>query len=180
MRSATEEEKNGTVQVFGLPLFSLFLNVPPGPPIKTNMAMGRTLLEITGTGTVCKWVPSEKQAEILNTVPNNRIMQKLESHAIKHKTIFRRYSKKRMARFSFFIFCVLSTWHRNQSINRRGTSILAETSATNHIISLRDESLSVLWIRIRKDPKLFAGSGSVTRGYGSGSGFGSEAGLKSY
>jgi hypothetical protein len=37
---------------------------------------------------------------------------------------------------------------------------------------------SVLWIRIRKDPKLFAGSGSVTRGYGSG--FGSETGLKSY
>jgi hypothetical protein len=34
----------------------------------------------------------------------------------------------------------------------------------------------VLWIRnrIRKDPKLFAGSGSVTRGYGSGS----ETGLK--
>jgi hypothetical protein len=28
--------------------------------------------------------------------------------------------------------------------------------------------LAVLWIRIRKDPKLFAGSGSVTRGYGSG------------
>jgi hypothetical protein len=37
---------------------------------------------------------------------------------------------------------------------------------------------SVLWIRIRKDPKLFAGSGSVTRGYGSG--FGSETGLKFY
>jgi hypothetical protein len=36
----------------------------------------------------------------------------------------------------------------------------------------------VLWIRIRKDPKLFAGSGSVTRGYGSG--FGSETGLESY
>jgi hypothetical protein len=41
---------------------------------------------------------------------------------------------------------------------------------------------TVLWIRIqiriRKDPKLFAGSrsGSVTRGYGSGS----ETGLKSY
>jgi hypothetical protein len=35
---------------------------------------------------------------------------------------------------------------------------------------------AVLWIRIRKDPKLFAGSGSVTRGYG----FGSETGLKSY
>jgi hypothetical protein len=29
---------------------------------------------------------------------------------------------------------------------------------------------AVLWIRIRKDPKLFAGSGSVTRGFGSGSG----------
>jgi hypothetical protein len=38
--------------------------------------------------------------------------------------------------------------------------------------------LPVLWIRIRKDPKLFAGSGSVTRGYGSG--FGSETGLESY
>jgi hypothetical protein len=37
---------------------------------------------------------------------------------------------------------------------------------------------TVLWIRIRKDLKLFAGSGSVTRGYGSG--FGSETGLKSY
>jgi hypothetical protein len=33
-----------------------------------------------------------------------------------------------------------------------------------------------LWIRIRKEPKLFAGSGSVPRGYGSGS----ETGLKSY
>jgi hypothetical protein len=31
-----------------------------------------------------------------------------------------------------------------------------------------------------KDPKLFAGSGSVTRGYGSGSGFGSETRLESY
>jgi hypothetical protein len=32
--------------------------------------------------------------------------------------------------------------------------------------------LAVLWIRIRirKDPKLFVGSGSVTRGFGSGSG----------
>jgi hypothetical protein len=45
----------------------------------------------------------------------------------------------------------------------------------------------VLWIRIRKDPKLLAGSGSgsVTRGYGSGSvtrsyGSGSETGFKSY
>jgi hypothetical protein len=42
----------------------------------------------------------------------------------------------------------------------------------------------VLWIRIqiriRKDPKLFAESGSVSRGYGSGSGFGSETGLKAY
>jgi hypothetical protein len=28
----------------------------------------------------------------------------------------------------------------------------------------------VFFIRIRKDPKLFAGFGSVTRGYGSGSG----------
>jgi hypothetical protein len=28
---------------------------------------------------------------------------------------------------------------------------------------------AVLWIRIRKDPKLFAGSRSLTRGYGSGS-----------
>jgi hypothetical protein len=40
--------------------------------------------------------------------------------------------------------------------------------------------LTVLWIRIqiriRKDPKLFAGSGSVTRGYGSGS----ETEIKSY
>jgi hypothetical protein len=35
-----------------------------------------------------------------------------------------------------------------------------------------------IWIRIRKDPKLFAGFGSVTRGYGSG--FGSKTGLKSY
>jgi hypothetical protein len=35
--------------------------------------------------------------------------------------------------------------------------------------------VSVLWIRIRKDPKLFAGSGSLTRGYGSG--FVSETGL---
>jgi hypothetical protein len=34
----------------------------------------------------------------------------------------------------------------------------------------------VLWIRIRKDPKLFAGSGSVTRGYGSES----ETGHESY
>jgi hypothetical protein len=36
------------------------------------------------------------------------------------------------------------------------------------------------FIRIRKAPKLLAGSGSgfVTRGYGSGSGFGSETGLK--
>jgi hypothetical protein len=33
---------------------------------------------------------------------------------------------------------------------------------------------------IDPDPKLFAGSGSVTRGYGSGAGFGSETGLKSY
>jgi hypothetical protein len=33
---------------------------------------------------------------------------------------------------------------------------------------------TVLWIRIRKDPKLFAGSGSVNRGYESGSDFGSE------
>jgi hypothetical protein len=44
--------------------------------------------------------------------------------------------------------------------------------------------IPVLWIRIRirKDPKRFAGSGSgsVTRGYGSGSRFGSETGLKSY
>jgi alpha-tubulin suppressor-like RCC1 family protein len=39
---------------------------------------------------------------------------------------------------------------------------------------------AVLWIRIRKDPKLFAGSGSVTRSYGSGSGLGSDTGLKSY
>jgi hypothetical protein len=41
---------------------------------------------------------------------------------------------------------------------------------------------TVLWIQIqiRKDPKLFAGSGSVpvTRGYGSGSGIGFETGLK--
>jgi hypothetical protein len=35
--------------------------------------------------------------------------------------------------------------------------------------------IPVLWIQIRKDPKLFAGFGSVTRGYGSG--FGSETGL---
>jgi hypothetical protein len=39
---------------------------------------------------------------------------------------------------------------------------------------------TMLFIRIRKDPKLFAGSGSVTQGYGSRSGFGSETGLKSY
>jgi hypothetical protein len=37
-------------------------------------------------------------------------------------------------------------------------------------------SATVLWIRIRKDPKLFAGSGSGTRGYGSGS----ETGLEPY
>jgi hypothetical protein len=39
---------------------------------------------------------------------------------------------------------------------------------------------AVLWIRnrIRKDPKLFAGTGSGTRGYGSGSGFGSGTGLE--
>jgi hypothetical protein len=38
----------------------------------------------------------------------------------------------------------------------------------------------VLWIRIRKDPKLFAGckTGSVTQGYGFGSG--SRAGLETY
>jgi hypothetical protein len=45
-----------------------------------------------------------------------------------------------------------------------------------------EKMLTVLWIRIwiRKDPKLFAGSRSVpvTKGYGSGSGFGSETGLK--
>jgi hypothetical protein len=39
-------------------------------------------------------------------------------------------------------------------------------------------SQPLLWIRIGKDPKLFAGFGSVTRDYGSG--FGSETGLKSY
>jgi hypothetical protein len=51
------------------------------------------------------------------------------------------------------------------------TSPLSFSSAT---------SVMVLWIliRIRKDPKLLAGSGSVTRGYGSG--FGSETGLKPY
>jgi hypothetical protein len=37
---------------------------------------------------------------------------------------------------------------------------------------------TVLWIRTRKDPKLFAGSGSVTQGHGSG--FGSETGLKNF
>jgi hypothetical protein len=54
-------------------------------------------------------------------------------------------------------------------------SVLYQLSSQLYITLL---ACAVLWIQIRKDPKLFAGSGTVTRGYGSG--FGSETGFKSY
>jgi hypothetical protein len=53
-------------------------------------------------------------------------------------------------------------------------------SKTRQIVGAGSGSEKMLWIRIRKDPKLFAGSryGFGTQGYGSGSGSGTE--LKSY
>jgi hypothetical protein len=53
-------------------------------------------------------------------------------------------------------------------IKHPGSATLAQTSAPAY--SVTEQHISVLWIRIRKNPKVFAGSGSETqRKMGSGS-----------
>jgi hypothetical protein len=70
----------------------------------------------------------------------------------------------------------VKVWSRNRALESLLSGI--DQPTVNIRSGMLIGVIPVLWIRIRKDPKLFAGSGSVTRGYGSG--FGSETGLKSY